>query len=169
MKISPQTERLLEACKKSLSTFARIFFGSSPSSPRPVDPSKFSPQELRVWDAISKNAKPRVTQFALVHGLHMISPHPDGDVVKATNSAMRKLRQTVHDLRKNHYAPIASDEDGYYVPKNELEAVEFLNREKRRIRSSIISLRVIFKAFEITYGMRDSEFEKQSQLFPEND
>lgn len=169
MKTPLQKESLLQACKKSLTIFARMFFGSNQSSPRPVDPSRFTAQELRVWDAISKNARPRVTQFALVHGLHMIQPHPDGDVVKATNSAMRRLRKTVHNLRKYHYAPIASDDNGYYIPKNELEAVEFLNREKRRIRSSIISLRVIFKAFEITYGMRDSEFEKQSQLFPEND
>lgn len=163
-----QNSPLYESVKHSLLKFARKFFGSSVYSPKAVDPSKFTSEELLVWNAISRHAKPRATQFALVHALNMIDKSHD-DQFKATNSAMRNLREIVHSLRKDHHAPIASDDSGYYIPQNEFEVMEFLSRQKRRVRASIISFRVIYKAFQHTYGVIDTEFEKQLQLFDSND
>jgi len=163
-----QNSPLFESVKNSLLKFAQLFFNSKAYSPKPVDLSRFTSEELLVWNAISKHAKPRVTQFQLVQGLNMIDKSHE-DQITATNSAMRALREIVHGLRKDHFAPIASDDAGYYIPQNEFEVREFLTRQKKRVRASIISFRVIYKAFQHTYGVIDAEFEKQLHLFDSNE
>lgn len=87
-------------------------------------------------------------------GSHVCEP------VRTVESTLRKVRQVIRTLRVTHGLPILAESDGYYIPRNETEARDYLSimeREaKARAASSLETYRALRKSLGVTNAFLDA-------------
>lgn len=90
-----------------------------------------------------------------------------GRVARPDETTLRKVRQIIRDLRVNHFAPILSSRDGYWIPKTETEVKQYLERLEAEAKAQIQSWLETHKSMEVTFGMSCEYLQAQQKLWPQ--
>jgi len=85
--------------------------------------------------------------------------HENGRVRNAAESTLRKVRQIIQDLRRNHGIPVLSDRDGYFLPSTSAEGEEYIVGLERQSRAAAASYMVTYHAMRKTLGVTNRFFE----------
>lgn len=118
-----------------------------------------TPQHQQVLSLISEG---KVTQQQIADkvfvGWHEKYEQPQRE------STLRKVRQIIRDLRIQHGEKIVSDVRGYWIPKDETEINEYLERLEKVARAQAKSHMVTYHAMKENFNVKSDYFE-QLNLF----
>lgn len=82
---------------------------------------------------------------------------------RPNQTTLRKVRQIIRDLRVKYQIPILSGRGGYWIPRNETEAKDFLKKTEAEAVAHYISRRKMYMAMADVLGEK-SEFFQQDNL-----
>ena len=132
---------------------------------------KLTPEERAVMTVLWKkwqNNEGRVTQMEIAKTEPWLKCHEKyelGVVPRPDETTLRKVRQIVRDLRVVMFAPILSDRNGYWIPSNEREVKEYLDRVESEAKAQIKSWLETGRAMKVAFGMTSEFLDEQQKLW----
>lgn len=84
---------------------------------------------------------------------------------KKKSTTNRKVRQLIRNLRVKYGVPILSDRDGYWLPKSEKEAGDYIDRLELLARAQAKAWYETYEAMSSALEVSSEYFESQSTLF----
>ena len=118
--------------------------------------------ELIIFELI-ENCDKRITQRQIALSEKLLGCHPiyesNINLPNPNESTLRKVRQVIRDLRLNHNAPILSDVKGYFIPQDQNEIDEYLNRIEKMAKAQAISWRETYQHMKNTFEVESDYFE----------
>jgi len=117
-----------------------------------------------VYDLIV-NSGGRITQLDIARKAPSLGSHERHEGYLSMESTLRKVRQIIRDLRIKNGLFILSDRKGYWIMRNDEEKREYLTRLEKQARASAKAYHVTYECMKRNCGMRSEYFEKQLNLF----
>lgn len=105
----------------------------------------------------------KITQKTLAEQLPHIGGHPKYDS-RTEDTTLRKIRQVIRDLRTKRWAPILADVDGYWIPNNEREAKEYIERMEKEVRARVVASFETYRAMKESLGISSTYLDGQEKL-----
>lgn len=130
-----------------------------------------TPEERAVMTILWRNfkeGKGRVTQIDIARSEPWLGCHQKHEydkVERPDETTLRKVRQIIRDLRVIRYAPILSDRNGYWIPSNEKEVEQYLDRLEKEAKAQIISWLETHRSMKVTFGVSSEYLEDQQKLW----
>lgn len=118
---------------------------------------------LRVLYDRWKKKEGRITQRELAQELPNLGKHRR-DKGRSEESTLRQVRQLIRDLRINRWAPILSDDEGYWLPQNEGEAKEYIERVEQEVKARAAAGFETYRAMKESLGIASDFLEGQGKL-----
>ena len=118
---------------------------------------------LRVLYTRWKDGLAPITQKELAEQLPNIGGHKKHDT-RTEETTLRQVRQVVRDLRTLRWAPILADVRGYYIPSNEQEAKDYMERVEREVRARVVASFETYTAMKESLGITSTFLDGQMKL-----
>lgn len=123
-------------------------------------------EEQIVYNLI-KDAQ-RITQQEIAKSNNWLgyhSKHESHLFINPNETTLRKVRQIIRNLRIKRGIPILSDKYGYWIPKHNSEAIEYLNRIEKMAKAQAKAWNETYMAMKSNFNVSSNYFDKQLQLF----
>lgn len=117
-----------------------------------------------------RDEKGKITQIDIARSQPWMGCHKKYEMeitARPDETTLRKVRQIIRDLRVVKFAPILSSRDGYWIPRNEREVNEYLERLEQEAKAQIISWLETHRSMKITFGVSSNYLDEQQKLWPE--
>lgn len=118
---------------------------------------------LRILFERWRDNKGRITQRELAEVLPTLGKH-QRDKGPSEESTLRRVRQIIRDLRINRWAPILSDDSGYWLPVHEAEAKEYITRVEQEVKARAAAGFETYKAMKESLGIASDFLDGQGKL-----
>ena len=118
---------------------------------------------LRVLYNRWKEKQGKITQKAIAELLPHVGGHPKYDS-RTEDTTLRKIRLVIRNLRTLRWAPILADVEGYWIPNNEQEAKDYIDRTEREVRARVVASFETYRAMRESLGIASSYLDGQEKL-----
>lgn len=112
-----------------------------------------------------------ITQEEIAKSERWIGCHPEherGIKEGHMDTTLRMVRQIIRDLRIKYHVPVLSDNRGYYLPRTEEEAAEYLKELETKAQSQAKSWFETYGAMKVALNITSPFFEVQSKYYQES-
>ena len=118
---------------------------------------------LRVLYQRWQRGEGKITQRELADAVPDLGRH-QREKVPTEETTLRKIRQVVRDLRVLRWAPVISDGDGYWIPRNEAEAREYIERMEAEVKARVAASFETYRAMRESLGITSNFLDRQERL-----
>lgn len=87
----------------------------------------------------------------------------DSDAIDAHENTLRKVRQIVRELRVIHRLPIVSNRTGYWIPYDEQEARDFLEKTEKVAVAHYMSAKETYSVMAEVLDIKSEFFTNQQE------
>lgn len=119
---------------------------------------------VKEWQEAIKNQRDvrEITQRQIAQDENWLGCHAHeyNKVDNPDETTLRKVRQIIRDLRIKYGSPIISTRDGYFIPTNQQQVNEYLNRVEAVARSQAKSWLETYKAMTRAFNVQSSFFDR---------
>jgi hypothetical protein len=115
--------------------------------------SKFTVEEKLVYDVIRTG---KFTQLQIARQVRWIGSDPEFEDYKSQQTTLRKVRRTVHDLRKKG-ACIISDVDGYQLVESRESKIDYLNMATAKENVRAANAKNYLSGLRREWGIEENE------------
>lgn len=132
-----------------------------------IQPHETAVLELLIKKWQFSHQTEKISQDEISQTVQNLGKHErhESHLPRKKSSTNRKVRQLIRNLRVKYGVPILSDRDGYWLPKSEKEASDYIDRLELLARAQAKAWYETYEAMSSALEVSSEYFESQSTLF----